>query len=515
MSRISRRAFMTGAAAIPFSVWFEQSGMAQTATLTRYEARSTPGQAMLKVCANAVKTMMSTGADDPRSWVFQWYTHWVRSDIGKANAINQTYPNPSPWKSLAQAMWSTCQAHGNPAKEDFFLPWHRMYVFYFESIIRNVSGNTQFTLPYWNYSVSTPAIHGVMPQPFRMQNDPVYGSLFVQKRNVADPTCNPSDPNAFCVANVNAGEPIDKYAPGALALDALQKTSYKSLGVVSGFCQELDQGLHGNVHGLIGNGQNMGAVPWAAGDPIFWMHHSNIDRLWASWNKAGRKNPTDPVKDKDFLQQTFTFANANGQQVIAMVKDFLDISKLKYTYDRFEPVSSGVGVSSAPVAETPVAPQTHAVVPTAEVALGAAPVRVNLAPPAAPAMAVSPLSSRVKALKAGKRIYLVLRGMRAVEQPGVVYTLYLDLPEGMSPRNGAAYRVGTLNFFDAVDLGDHADGTHTPMESKFRSFDVTALLQKLRRRGTLSAQPTLTIVTHGTPVTAAQPIVGEITLVEQ
>jgi hypothetical protein len=112
-------------------------------------------------------------------------------------------------------------------------------------------------------------------------------------------------------------------------------------------------------------------------------------------------------------------------------------------------------------------------------------------------------------------MYLVLRNMRAVDQPGVLYTLYLDLPEGTSPRNGAAYRVGTLNFFDAVDPGDHADGMHTPMESKFRSFDVTALLQKLRNRGALSAKPTLTIVPHGTPAAAAQPIIGEITLVEQ
>jgi hypothetical protein len=55
--------------------------------------------------------------------------------------------------------------------------------------------------------------------------------------------------------------------------------------------QSLDQNIHGTVHVFVGNGQGMGSVPWAAGDPIFWMHHSNIDRLWVSWNQT-HTNPT-------------------------------------------------------------------------------------------------------------------------------------------------------------------------------------------------------------------------------
>ena len=47
----------------------------------------------------------------------------------------------------------------------------------------------------------------------------------------------------------------------------------------------------GQVHTLVGNLLGMGKVPWAANDPIFWLHHSNVDRLWASWNGWGRANP--------------------------------------------------------------------------------------------------------------------------------------------------------------------------------------------------------------------------------
>jgi tyrosinase len=38
----------------------------------------------------------------------------------------------------------------------------------------------------------------------------------------------------------------------------------------------------------------MSAIPTAPADPIFWMHHANIDRLWAVWQKSAQgagKNP--------------------------------------------------------------------------------------------------------------------------------------------------------------------------------------------------------------------------------
>ncbi|HEY4587945.1 MAG TPA: hypothetical protein VII86_01900, partial [Thermoanaerobaculia bacterium] len=76
MPNVTRRAFIGGAAAIPFSLWLEKYGWAQAATpRVRYDARSTQGQAMLKLYAKAVGNMMSnppTPVGDPRSWTFQW-----------------------------------------------------------------------------------------------------------------------------------------------------------------------------------------------------------------------------------------------------------------------------------------------------------------------------------------------------------------------------------------------------------------------------------------------------------
>src|SRR4029450_2483328 len=105
--------------------------------------------------------------NDPRSWTFQWYTHWVpgaiswpQAPIDKTTAINKAFagkPANDPGRLLAQAMWDDCQAHStNPGdpnffQEMYFCVWDRFYVYYFEQIIRAVLNDATFTLPYWNY----------------------------------------------------------------------------------------------------------------------------------------------------------------------------------------------------------------------------------------------------------------------------------------------------------------------------------------------------------------------------
>ena len=39
--------------------------------------------------------------------------------------------------------------------------------------------------------------------------------------------------------------------------------------------------LHNRVHVWVGG--HMGLIPFAAFDPIFWAHHTMIDRLWRLW----------------------------------------------------------------------------------------------------------------------------------------------------------------------------------------------------------------------------------------
>ena len=287
------------------------------------------------------------------------------------------YGSPSAWSSLAEAMWDTCQAHGANQDENFFLPWHRLFIYYFERIIRYESGDDSFTLPYWNYSTQDASIRGVLPEEFRNATDPVLKALYVANRN----------------PGVNDGMPIQQGQPGdPLSLEALGQCLYEPQGINPGFCQDLDQGLHGNIHVLVGNLQNMGTIPWAAADPIFWLHHCNIDRIWTSWNAAGRANPS--------LSQTFTFADENGYCAsTAKIEDVLDLSSLDYTYDQLEqapdcPNSRPFLLAAAQTSTS------HAKVKATPVALGADLVHVPLEPlPDPDSGTAAPMTTRVMALK--------------------------------------------------------------------------------------------------------------------
>ena len=124
--------------------------------------------------------------------------------------------------------------------------------------------------------------------------------------------------------------------------NALAQSAYSPVGAVPG-CLKLDGELHGRVHVQTGNNVGMGSIAWAANDPIFWMHHCNIDRLWASWNAGGRANPTTT----SWLNKTFVFADEHCNQVSATIKDFAQIALLGYTYDKLEPVPAiALGQSS-------------------------------------------------------------------------------------------------------------------------------------------------------------------------
>lgn len=66
--------------------------------------------------------------------------------------------------------------------------------------------------------------------------------------------------------------------------------------------------LHNRVHSWIGGAMGPMSSP---NDPVFFLHHCNVDRLWAQWwsddpsrpylPKDGEPNPTDPVGDPDPL----------------------------------------------------------------------------------------------------------------------------------------------------------------------------------------------------------------------
>ena len=159
----------------------QQARGQQASIRTRFDIRSSAGSDMLRKYAIAVRKMNDTAqvpVSDPRSWVFQWYIHAVKTDINspgtdlKPLELNRIYPTPSQQRQWANEVWNTCTAHRHPPNFvltqnsiDNFLPWHRAYLLYFEEMIRSVlpSDDNNFTLPYWDYGLNSclsPPRHG-------------------------------------------------------------------------------------------------------------------------------------------------------------------------------------------------------------------------------------------------------------------------------------------------------------------------------------------------------------------
>ncbi|MEI9993401.1 MAG: tyrosinase family protein [Rhizomicrobium sp.] len=478
MSQFTRRRVLGSAAAgvaasaVPLSLLGEMGAMAGPPAV-RYEASTSNGQANLVKYANAVKIMAAKQLGDPCSWAFQANTHWVRSNTTKAALVATL---PAAQQPLANAMWNTCQNHGGQTTEDMFLPWHRMYVYYLEKIVQWVLNDTTFALPYWNYNASATAS---LPAKFLQPNNST-NPLFYAYRNPGPA----------------AGNPLT-----GLSLDSLKQATY------SGFCSTLDFGLHGDVHVQTGNSsQGMGTVPWAANDPIFFMHHCNIDRLWASWNHNGGTNPTT----SSWLNQTFTFAQAAGypatcQQVTATVTNFKDTLALGYTYDRFEPKPGQVLKFPFPLVLERINPIL--LKGPGPVELGARVTNtlvrgVNLTATKAPL-----LRSHLTALTSDRRIYLLLDGLMADRAPGVVYDVYIN-PEGRAGTD-KALKAGTINFFGAV----MPNGGRMKEPPKI-SFDVTDVLRNVDRGAVLNDKISVTFVPQGRANAAAKPMVQQVSLVE-
>lgn len=478
----------------------------------RHNVATSEGKAMLKIYAEAVGKMMTlTDKDpgDPFSWIFQWYTHGVKqpwqqpiSQTFKQQEISRIYTNISdPRRALAVTMWDTCTHYGQ--SEAYFLPWHRMYVYFFEQIVRAVSGENSFTLPYWDYTdVSAHAL----PGEFWMPADPVFKYLYRPQRG----------------AGVNTGQPIDGGGPNTFLnlQDMTFPTYLKPAGGVGGFCPNLDRNLHGNVHTHVGaqppaSDLGMTFVPTAANDPIFWLHHCNIDRIWASWNKAGGANPGDAT----FLGQPFTFVDAAGHAIERKVGEVVDTQQLNYIYDQYlnrPPGSSPFPHGTPQPNQFTLFVHANSASTSGPISLTAQPTSVTLAGQSIPGLP-SPgdsndFSIQLDSVLDTRQIYLSLNDITAKQEPGVVYDVYLDVaPAAKLDRSETGY-VGTLNFFGAVAHDDH---THAVGDAQSVALLVTDTVKKLRQAGRFSSVPTVTLVPQGSLVVAAEPKIGTIALVSQ
>jgi tyrosinase len=488
--------------------------------------------------ARGVAAMQQRALAEPTSWRFYGAIHGIDPNLwqtlGYLKAGDQLPP-----PAVQAEFWKQCQ-HGSW----YFLPWHRGFVLAFEANIRaavvQLKGPADWALPYWNYFKPG---QNALPAEFASPTwpDPGPNPLYVKQRYGPN-----NDSNVYV--------PMD----GSINLDEMSDPDFTGVasggspgfgGVDTGFSHSgnvhggIESQPHDQVHGAVGgadpnsNLQLPGLMsdPDTAGlDPIFWLHHANIDRLWASWNQGppGYQNPTAPPwlnGPTGVGNRAFVMPMPDGSSWTYTPKDLLDIAALGYVYDDLSPTG----------APTPPDRPDHELAFAAPEP-GGDPVprgqNVELVGANDETVKVSgPATSQVQ-LDAGmrKKVTPGLNRNLVAETPGGVDAdrFFLNLENVRGKSDASAFRVylGVPNGQDVASHPDRLAGSVTPFGMRKASqpddehggqgltfvLDVTRIVDQLHAEKSFNvdALPVQLVPVHDLPE-SAQVSIGRISLFRQ
>ncbi|PON64214.1 Polyphenol oxidase [Trema orientale] len=221
-----------------------------------------------------------------------------------------------------------------------FFPFHRFYLYFYERILGKLIGDPDFALPFWNWD-SPPGMQ--LPALYAKVNSPLYDTL--RDRNHQPPALvdldyTPADAGVPTTSrrdqvSTNLKIMYRQVVANGKNAQLFLGSPYRAGDQDSPGAGSLENYPHGPVHLWTGdstqpNFENMGNFYSAARDPIFFSHHSNVDRMWSVWKTLGgkRRDFTDP----DWLNAGFLFYDENAQLVRVKVRDCLDTRKLGYVY---------------------------------------------------------------------------------------------------------------------------------------------------------------------------------------
>jgi len=414
------------------------------------------GDTTLEWYGKAVIAMKKRPTKDPTSWNYQAAIHGFNSTLPYWQGIGKT-----PGRTEKSEFWNQCQ-HGSW----FFLPWHRMYLAYFEQIVAqtivSLGGPAGWALPFWNYSDSTNPHALTIPPAFTKPGNAANG-LWMDGRE-----SNTIDPRYVTLGALDTIPYTGDGRTSPLGFGG-PETTFSHSGRTHG---ELESLPHDMVHVAIGGA--MGDPRTAALDPIFWLHHANIDRLWQVWLNKGnnRENPTESA----WLDLEFDFHDKTGAKAQMKAADVLDTTKVLsgYTYQ---------GVTPAAPALAPVnllqridfsTPLEIVAATNKQTSLSSAKTTVQLKLSPAPRKKEN-FAAVTAALKTPPKTFLHFENITGKGIPPI-HDVYLNAPDGGKGRE--SYYAGSLSFFGVDEAS--TPSLHQSGSGQHYCLDITNLMNKLR-----------------------------------
>jgi tyrosinase len=198
--------------------------------------------------------------------------------------------------------WHHQFSRRTPVQSRLFLPWHRAYLWWLEQAMQDQRAGT--ALPWWDWTRTRTVPAAYSAAKVGTAKNPL---------NSSRATVPTASPPINKVTRRRAGQNPQASLPTAAEVaDLLDDSDWAS------FSDRVED-MHDRVHVWVGG--DMGDVTTAAFDPLFWAHHTQIDRLWYLWHVRHGINRISP----DLLNLSLV---PFGKQV----RDVLDVQRLGYEY---------------------------------------------------------------------------------------------------------------------------------------------------------------------------------------
>lgn len=263
-----------------------------------------------------------------------------------------------------------------------FLAWHRNFIWEWENDLINTCGYTG-NLPYWDWAADAYAPHesevfngdefslgsdgvyvpdrddtylGLMDVTFPpgtgggcVHSGPFSGGDFsnlgpldspyndnVENDYDFNPRCLVRDLNVFFSSRYNTYANVTQLLLGQSTIQYFQAE-------MQGFVGDNKLGIHGAGHWLGGGPSQMQDFHSSPNDPVFFLHHAMIDRVWAIWQALDAENRQDaiygtstlnnsPPSPEKSLTDRIAFGFAGQDEIFGDLMDTLG-GKFCYRYE--------------------------------------------------------------------------------------------------------------------------------------------------------------------------------------
>lgn len=414
---------------------------------------------------------------DPRCWRHLAETHGT--DRARA-----AWPSGARWDQCEHFTWH-------------FLPWHRAYLHHFERIMREeiarLGGPADWALPFWDYTdgASRPEVRS-LPPAFRTATlpDGTPNPLLVGARAPGINGGARLQPDDVSTRDIAAAHVFTPASSVAVHFGGVRGPVGSHFGAAGSAAGVLERTPHGNVHVAVGgrrSGANlMSRFETAGQDPIFWLHHANIDRMWEAWLRdrpASHRNPTDP----SWLDASWEFGSGTTMTSIT-TRRLLDprLPPLGYRYSdmalspTLEAEREWFDESVESEREGEAGPPELVGASESEIALGPSTTttRIRLGRPSGPAAQRLEEAERVPPNVA---VYLRLENITgtSIHTSGVV--VYVNLPNGGRPADFPDRRAGVVSMFGVIETSQR-DARHSG-SGLGATFDITRIARALSAAG--------------------------------